>query len=514
MRGAKLQAALVKRREAEQIKYQKSAAVERYYDQWGRITSRYESWTTPQYYREAEAACRKRENEKIKQEALVAKRNRLKELLQKENEQLQREMEAISRPKSKTLSTEILEGIRSRLQSTEHNKKRMDLEANLYSKWRLGYDRDAVILDSKTSHQAMAKLNWIDRQVEMQLQDEKDRRDREERELKLHEEVRRRDEVLLEKSRMREHEMKELRSLQEMHMVELKQREKEANEQKMYEARLKTKKEEMVTELEQLRVYNDQRRDRVVAMHNLRRIKMLLRERSEAIRNDLLHDIQLLQRIAIDSTAAAESTEGIEYLRRKFQLQYELEVEQQMMIENMYESEAKHNLTKCEDKWNSEATIREQQLRCLLEDRLIDFETKLVECTQRQRELIEVREQHIKAIEGASHRLKELMSGKSRDEYVTSANNSQLKDMLVFREHDIKKQQSKANTNEVQIERRLSTSLSSQRNNTFNSIFPFATCDDLNLPVNRLHIEQQNSTQNGSNGLNVPRFGKKKVAWC
>uniref|UniRef100_A0A182YHW0 Uncharacterized protein n=1 Tax=Anopheles stephensi TaxID=30069 RepID=A0A182YHW0_ANOST len=64
MRSAKLQAALVKRREAEQIKYQKSAAVERYYDQWGRITSRYESWTTPQYYREAEQALRKREDEK------------------------------------------------------------------------------------------------------------------------------------------------------------------------------------------------------------------------------------------------------------------------------------------------------------------------------------------------------------------------------------------------------------------------------------------------------------------
>uniref|UniRef100_A0A182NQT0 Trichoplein keratin filament-binding protein n=1 Tax=Anopheles dirus TaxID=7168 RepID=A0A182NQT0_9DIPT len=509
MRSAKLQAALVKRREAEQIKYQKSAAVERYYDQWGRITSRYESWTTPQYYREAEEALRKREHEKKKQEALECKRNRLKELLQKENEQLQKEMDNVSRPKPKSVSTELLEGIRSRLHSAEEAKKRIDLEANLYSKWRLGFDREGVIMDSKTSHQAMAKLNWIDRQVELQLQDEKERREHQERQLKLCEEVRRREELLLEKTRMREQEMKELRSLQEVHMAELKAREKEANDLKMYEVRLKTKKDEMATELEQLRMYNDLRRDRVVAMHNLRRIKMLLRERSVAVRNDLLHDIQLLQRISIDNPTASDSAEGIEYLRRKFQLQYDLEVEQQTTIENMYESEAKHNLTKCEDKWNSEAIIREQQLRCLLEDRLMDFEGKLVECTQRQRELIEVREQHIKAIEGANQRLKELMSDKSRDEFVTSSNNSQLRDLLVQRDG--------SDPVGKQILRRPSTQ-SSHRSSTFSSIFPFdENCQELKLTENRSRTGRQAGGAQQSDaavGLSAPRFGKKKVAWC
>nr|XP_040228306.2 trichohyalin [Anopheles coluzzii] len=508
MRSAKLQAALVKRREAEQIKYQKSAAVERYYDQWGRITSRYESWTTPKYYREAEEALRKREDEKKKQEALESKRARLKELLQKENEELQKEMENISRPKPKPVSTEILEGIRSRLHSAEEAKKRMDLEANLYSKWRLGFDKDAVIMDSKTTHQAMAKLNWIDRQVELQLQDEKDRREQQERQLKLSEEVRRREELMLEKNRMREQELKELRSMQEMHMAELKSREQEANELKMYEVRLKTKKEEMVNELEQLRVYNDVRRDRVVAMHNLRRIKMLLRERSEAVRNDLQHDIQLLQRISSDNPASCDSAEGIEYLRRKFQLQYDLEVEQQMTIEGMYESEAKHSLAKCEDKWNSEAIIREQQLRCLLEDRLMDFETKLVDCTQRQRELIDVREQHIKAIEGANQRLKELMSDKSRDEFVTSSNNSELRDLLVQRGGG-----GDGPDRGHPIPRRPSTQ-SSQRSSTFSSIFPFDDyCKELKLTENRTG-RPNGGTVGAPEGLTAPRFGKKKVAWC
>ncbi|XP_049538435.1 trichohyalin [Anopheles darlingi] len=496
MRSAKLQAALVKRREAEQIKFQKSAAVERYYDQWGRITSRFESWTTPQYYREAEEALRKREDVKRKEEALTGRRDRLKALLTAENESLQKEIEERSRPKPKALSTEILEGVRSRLKDTEETKKRLDLEANLYSKWRGGLNRDDIILDARSSHQAMAKLNWIDRQVELQMQDENNRREQQERELRLHEEVRRREELLLEKSRAREQEIKELRSMQEVHMGELKSREHETNELKLYEVRLKTKKEEMAKELESLRVYNDRRRDRVVAMHNLRRIKMLLRERSEAVRNDLRHDLQLLQRISIDNPAAGDSADGIEYLRRKFQLQLELEIEQQTAIENMYESEAKHNLAKWEDKWNSEAVIREQQLRCLLEDRLMDFETKLIDCTKRQCELIEVREQHIKAIENANQRLKELMSDKSRDEYETSANSAQMRDLLVQRDDHLKRPSTQSST----------------RSSTFSSIFPFDdNFKELNITQSRT-IER--GKPDGPDVLAVPRFGRKKVAWC
>ncbi|XP_052868685.1 trichoplein keratin filament-binding protein [Anopheles cruzii] len=491
MRSAKLQAALVKRREAEQIKYQKSAAVERYYDQWGRITSRFESWTTPQYYREAEEALRKREDDKRKAGALEARRERLKELLARESEQLKKEADEIARPKPKALSTEILEGVRARIQSAEEAKKRIDLEANLYSKWRHGVDRDGVIMDSRSPHQAMAKLNWIDRQVELQLQDEQDRRQQQERDLRLHEEVRHREERLLERDRMREQEIAELRRLQEVHMAELKTREHETNELGLYEVRLKTKKEETAKELDALRVYNDRRRDRVMAMHNLRRIKMLLRERSEAVRTDLRHDLALLQRLSLDSPAATDSADGLKYLSRKFQLQLDLEVEQQTAIESMYESEAKHNLAKWEDKWNSEAVIREQQLRCLLEDRLMEFEAKLIECTTRQRELIEVREQHIKAIENANQRLKALMSEKSRDECET-VGPAQLRDR-----------------SDREVIRRPSTQ-SSQRSSTFSSIFPF---DDPGFGVPST-VGSKTRDATPAEALVVPRFGRKKVAWC
>lgn len=45
----KLQAAFAKRREAEQIKIEQTTAVDKYFDKWDRITSRY-SHTQTQYF--------------------------------------------------------------------------------------------------------------------------------------------------------------------------------------------------------------------------------------------------------------------------------------------------------------------------------------------------------------------------------------------------------------------------------------------------------------------------------
>ncbi|XP_055634640.1 eukaryotic translation initiation factor 3 subunit A isoform X2 [Toxorhynchites rutilus septentrionalis] len=485
MRSAKLQAALTKRREAEQIKFQKSAAVERYYDHWGRVTSRLESWNSPQFNRQAEEAQRKREEAERKEAEQNERREQTRARLQQEKDDFQREIKEKSHPKPKPIPTELLEGVRARLNDTEEAKRRIDLEARLYTKWRMGYDRDGIILDSKNPNQAMAKLNWLDRQVDLQMQSENERKENQEREIRLHEEARRHEELLLEKNKLREQQIKELRSYQETNMKELKTREQEVNELKFYEMRLRTKKDEFEKELEQLRVYNERRRDRVVALHNLRRIKMLLRDRSEAVRNDLKHDLQLLQRIAIDNP---ESNESIDYLRKKFQLQYNLEVEQQMTIENMYESEAKHNLSKWEDKWNQEALVREHQLRCLLEDRILDFETKLIDCTQRQQDLIDIRETHIKAIESANEQLKELMSAKSTDSSVVNSAN-QVRDLLV--NQDLPRT----------AESRPSTQ-NSYRSSTFSSIFPFVDLEDLTVNERKKDTDQNEQ----ASVLSVPRF--------
>lgn len=60
---------------------------------------------------------------------------------------------------------ETLIGIKETFKRTEEEKRRLQLESNLYRKLRLGTAEENILLNSKSDHQALAKLNWLDRQV-------------------------------------------------------------------------------------------------------------------------------------------------------------------------------------------------------------------------------------------------------------------------------------------------------------------------------------------------------------
>lgn len=92
MKSARLHAAFVRKREAEQLKIEKSAAVHKYYDKWGKITSVYENWTTPEYYKEAEENHMKRVKKEQHQKSLADRQNKLKQMLDEENRNYEKEM--------------------------------------------------------------------------------------------------------------------------------------------------------------------------------------------------------------------------------------------------------------------------------------------------------------------------------------------------------------------------------------------------------------------------------------
>lgn len=81
MRGSKLHSAFVRRREIEQMKIEKSAAVDKYFDKWGKITSRFEQWTAPEFYKQADEVNKQRELNQIKNDSLESRREKLKKLL-------------------------------------------------------------------------------------------------------------------------------------------------------------------------------------------------------------------------------------------------------------------------------------------------------------------------------------------------------------------------------------------------------------------------------------------------
>lgn len=371
------------------------------------------------------------------------------------------------KPRSRQTPNSVLESVRQTLLNAEECKARADLESKLYSRWRLGLDHEKILKDSKNTHQAIAKLSWIDRQIENQMMNEQQKQETQKLELELEQEKRKHEAFLQNRQEMRDSEINKIKEIHGNSIVELKLREQELHECKLKESVLKKKLGEVIKEKETIASTNIKRRDRVQALHNFRKIKMLMRERSEAVKRDLMHDISLLDRISFDRDF--DNDEEIAYLRQKFQGQLDNESQNYKHIEVMYESEAKEALRKQEDKWNEEALLREQQLKVLMDDRIQTLNDRINECIRKQNDLKNIRETHLKTIEDCNLRLKELMS-----ESLTNGLNDMAR---------------KAATNNNPIRK---------DNNIINGIVRKTD----NLMINGHHYE-----------LTVPKFGRKKVVW-
>lgn len=315
-----------------------------------------------------------------------------------------------------------MENIRSTLYSADESKKRADLEGKLYSRFRFGMDQEKILLESKTDHHAMAKLSWLDRQVEKQMQNEKQKAENNELELKLEKEKRKHESYMQNCQQMRDSEINQVKNLQENNLQELKLRDREAHDMKLLESTLRKKLAEILKEIEGVTVANKKRRDRVTALSNYRRIKMILKDRSEAVRRELTQDLNLLDRISFDRDF--ENSDEINYLREKFQSQYELEAQNIRNIEAMYESEAKDALLKQEQKWNDDAMIRENQIKVLLDDRVQTLNDRINETIRKMKDIESVRETHLKAIEDSNDRFKKLLNDEPIGNSILSPRNN------------------------------------------------------------------------------------------
>jgi len=66
----------------------------------------------------------------------------------------------------------------------------------------------------------------------------------------------------------------------------------------MTENVLRKKLSEVQKDLETIMLTNNKRRDRVLALFNFRRVKILMKDRSDAIKRDIAQDLNLLDRIS------------------------------------------------------------------------------------------------------------------------------------------------------------------------------------------------------------------------
>lgn len=71
----------------------------------------------------------------------------------------------LTKPKVRRIPTETLKGIQEVYKRTEEEKRRLELESQLYKRWRPASREENILLSSRSNNEALAKMNWLDKQV-------------------------------------------------------------------------------------------------------------------------------------------------------------------------------------------------------------------------------------------------------------------------------------------------------------------------------------------------------------
>lgn len=304
----------------------------------------------------------------------------------------------------------------------------------------------------------------------MQLDRDKEARHHEEVTLERQRESRKVLEYLQQRQQHRDDDVRDLKSFQSTHIKELKERTTDCDAITAEVARLQHRKNSVSEELAQLRSRHKQQSERDAAFsgaHNVRRIKMVLKKRSDTVRQDLRDDIQMLDRIE----AAAD--ERLRAMRQTLQRKFDREALIYEQLEAMYESEAKEMLQRQESIWLQEIGERRVQLDQILSEKVSEITDRIHTKQKTLRAMVEMKEAHLLAIENANKRLKDLMIDQRVDEKKANAVNI-------------------GDGGGGKIEQQnVSSSSSSGRTSTDSSVSKY---DDMGVKM-------------------APKYGRKKIAW-
>lgn len=249
--------------------------------------------------------------------------------------------------------------------------------------------------------------------ISQQLERDKIEQQRESERVKLLQELRKDEERLSARKMERDEEVSQLKQYQEQQLAELKFRENETEKLHKDEIELRECEKQLKTELSNLKLYVNQRHERIQVSHNLRRIKLQLKNLSESILKDLNYDIGVLERL---STYYHTDDMKIARVRAKFEVQCDLELQKQHHIEAMYESEAKIFVLRQQEIWLKESDEREKILRDLINDQIHQVNNEIDFIATRQRELGDLRESLRRSIDSSNDRIESLLGANSNDD--------------------------------------------------------------------------------------------------
>lgn len=220
--------------------------------------------------------------------------------------------------------------------------------------------------------------------------------------------------MLQQRQSIRQGELNQLQQIQEDCLNELKQKEQE-NEILRTEEKLLSENVNRICQELKLRATEQStmlvQSSSPNTILNLRKIKSIIRERFQDFHTCLKTDIEQLWRLQ-----SVLRNESLHNLLATYEQQYNVEVEQnQTKFQNMYESEAKHSLMRCEEFWREENSRRDREIKGILNELVIEMSKQIDDNVHRQKELLSIRETMLNSLHETNQRIKSLERQQEKD---------------------------------------------------------------------------------------------------
>lgn len=417
----KVEEEMIKRRERE-FKHKKIwEGADSYYKRWDKVTNKFDQWTSPRYYEDNNKMLMDLKSKRDKEELLQKRRDRLKKLLDEEDNSYKIELmvkKSSNMLQQKSLppkvSTETLKDINNQMKLKEEQKRKREAELKLYHQWRIN---NPIVRQYESKYRFKdLKLSWLDQQIEKQMQKEKEEKENLAIIKKYEEKTKRECESELEQKKQIEEAQIKLKEQLDKQVEDLKEKQRISEEIRKIEYETLKHKTELEELMDKFKQEEKKRLAKEIALYNIKHHRMQLKQKTLDVQEALAQDRELvlklkklhLEDLLQDEKKKLEVKQCLTDFLSVVREQQDLEKQREEHLNNLFESEARAAYRKQLEIWRKEEVLRQKLLKDVLDTVKQQIEENVKKKQECQRQILKEREEIIANIEKFDSELNEL----------------------------------------------------------------------------------------------------------
>ncbi|XP_035022930.1 trichoplein keratin filament-binding protein [Hippoglossus stenolepis] len=375
----------------------------RYFREQGVCSQRQAAWSSGQSYQQSMSSYHKQRVKEEKQAGLERRRNLLRAMLQKEQDQLEAELREVV-PDRGTLASQLVH--KTEVLRTARDERRKKLAQELLREhWKINNPELREV--ESALHKDHVVSRWqeqISEKTQHEVAEQEETRRFENEYERTRKEALERIKQVEEKRKAEERKRGEELCKQ---MEELKLREEEATRLKKEQEALLVQQWELENLEEERRKVEERRKKSEMGYFLIRQYRAQLKRRAQQVQEELEADRKILSALLegehedrrLESARRERAVADAAWMKQVIEEQLQLEQEREAEFDVLHREEAQHVWEKREAEWEKERKARERLMHEVLVGRQQQLEQKVQKNREAQEQLLRRREELIQELE-------------------------------------------------------------------------------------------------------------------